>query len=161
MRCGTIYAMAAMAMSGILEVNSTTVCATNNTGWLPDLKFGGWMFTRNTIFLKLKIHPAAHSRWVLTAYSHNWDTVGMLAHKYFHQWAIFKYPKIVYSSQYQCQNWGSLLTISLIITMQCMLDSECLEQYPEDGPCIGSDADALVSVKTMEEIEGGWRLYIL
>ena len=111
------------------------------------------LFTWNTIFLKLKIHPAAHSRRMLT--------VGMLAHKYFHQWAIFKYPKIVYSSQYQCQNWGSLLTISLIITMQCMLDSECLEQYPEDGPCIGSDADALVSVKTMEEIEGGWRLYIL
>ena len=44
----------------------------------------------------LKIHPAAHSRRMLT--------VGMLAHKYFHQWAIFKYPKIVYSSQYQCQN---------------------------------------------------------
>ena len=45
--------------------------------------------------------------------------------------------------------------------MQCMLDSECLEQYPEDGPCIGSDTDALASVKTMEEIEGGWRLYII
>ena len=37
----------------------------------------------------------------------------------------------------------------------CMLDKQCLEQYPEDGPCIGSDTDALASVKTMEEIEGG------
>ena len=38
--------------------------------------------------------------------------------------------------------------------MGCMLDSGCLLQYPEDGPCVGSDSDALQSVNTMEDIEG-------
>ena len=40
--------------------------------------------------------------------------------------------------------------------MGCMLDSGCLLQYPEDGPCVGDDTDALESVKTMEDIEGDW-----
>ena len=38
--------------------------------------------------------------------------------------------------------------------MGCMLDSGCLLQYPEDGPCVGSDSDAVQSVQTMEDIEG-------
>lgn len=38
----------------------------------------------------------------------------------------------------------------------CMLEHKCLAQYPEDGPCVGSDKDAITSVKTMEDIEGDW-----
>jgi len=38
----------------------------------------------------------------------------------------------------------------------CMLDSQCLEQYPQDGPCIGSNEDAVQSVTKMEDIEGDW-----
>ena len=38
--------------------------------------------------------------------------------------------------------------------INCMLDNQCLEQYPEDGPCIGGDEDALQNVKKMEDIEG-------
>ena len=38
----------------------------------------------------------------------------------------------------------------------CMLDKQCLEQYPEDGPCIGSNKDGLQTVTKMEDIEGDW-----
>lgn len=38
--------------------------------------------------------------------------------------------------------------------MQCMLDNQCLSQYPEDGPCIGADKDAINTVTKMEDIEG-------
>ena len=38
----------------------------------------------------------------------------------------------------------------------CMLDSQCLEQYPEDGPCIGANKDGLQTVTKMEDIEGDW-----
>jgi len=40
--------------------------------------------------------------------------------------------------------------------INCMLDNKCLLEYPEDGPCKGSNADAITSVKTMEDIEGDW-----
>jgi len=40
--------------------------------------------------------------------------------------------------------------------MQCMLDNKCLTQYPEDGPCIGTNEDGLKHVKKMEDIEGDW-----
>jgi hypothetical protein len=40
--------------------------------------------------------------------------------------------------------------------IDCMLKNECLLEYPEDGPCKGSNADAITSVKTMEDIEGDW-----
>ena len=45
--------------------------------------------------------------------------------------------------------------------MGCMLDSGCLLQYPEDGPCVGSDSDALQSVHTMEDIEGETSIFSL
>ena len=38
--------------------------------------------------------------------------------------------------------------------INCMLDNQCLEQYPEDGPCVGADEDAVKNVKKMEDIEG-------
>jgi len=38
----------------------------------------------------------------------------------------------------------------------CMMDNQCLSQYPEDGPCKGSNADAITSVTSMEDIEGDW-----
>ena len=37
--------------------------------------------------------------------------------------------------------------------IECMLDNKCLKQYPDDGPCVGSNRDAITSVKTMEDIE--------
>merc|ERR1712123_167503 len=40
--------------------------------------------------------------------------------------------------------------------MGCMLDSGCLQQYPQDGPCIGTNEDALQTVTKMEDIEGDW-----
>lgn len=40
--------------------------------------------------------------------------------------------------------------------INCMLDHKCLVEYPEDGPCKGSNSDAITSVKTMEDIEGDW-----
>ena len=38
--------------------------------------------------------------------------------------------------------------------INCMLDNKCLRQYPEDGPCVGADEDAVKNVKKMEDIEG-------
>jgi len=40
--------------------------------------------------------------------------------------------------------------------INCMLDNQCLRQYPEDGPCVGADEDAVKNVKKMEDIEGDW-----
>jgi len=40
--------------------------------------------------------------------------------------------------------------------MRCMLNNGCLEQYPQDGPCIGSNEDAIDTVTKMEDIEGDW-----
>jgi len=40
--------------------------------------------------------------------------------------------------------------------IDCMLTNKCLLQYPEDGPCIGGNQDAITSVKTMKDIEGDW-----
>ena len=72
-------------------------CMCDKQYWLVARSEIWWMNVYMKYYIsEIKKHPAAHSRRMLT--------VGMLAHKYFHQWAIFKYPKIVYSSQYQCQN---------------------------------------------------------
>jgi len=40
--------------------------------------------------------------------------------------------------------------------IKCMLDNTCLREYPQDGPCIGGNSDAIQSVKKMEDIEGDW-----
>jgi len=40
--------------------------------------------------------------------------------------------------------------------IDCMLKNTCMIQYPEDGPCKGSNDDALKSITSMEDIEGDW-----
>jgi len=40
--------------------------------------------------------------------------------------------------------------------MGCMLDNQCLVDYPDDGPCIGTDQDALKNITSLEQIEGDW-----
>lgn len=40
--------------------------------------------------------------------------------------------------------------------MKSMLNNGCLDQYPDDGPCIGSDDDAVQHATKMEDIEGDW-----
>ena len=36
--------------------------------------------------------------------------------------------------------------------MGCMLGGGCLQQYPQDGPCIGSDEDGLQTVTSMDQV---------
>jgi len=40
--------------------------------------------------------------------------------------------------------------------LNCMLANGVLEQYPQDGPCLGGDGDAVGHVTSMADIQGDW-----
>ena len=36
--------------------------------------------------------------------------------------------------------------------MQCLIDNQCLPQYPDDGICYGQDSDGLKSITSMDQV---------
>lgn len=57
---------------------------------------------------------------------------------------------------YLCEMTYGYENLEFTDLIGCMLEQQCLQQYPQDGPCIGSDEDAVQSVATMEDIAGDW-----
>ena len=57
---------------------------------------------------------------------------------------------------YLCEMTHGYQNTQFTDLIDCMLTQACLEQYPEDGPCIGEDKDGLQTVTKMEDIEGDW-----
>lgn len=65
-------------------------------------------------------------------------------------------PEKVAQCAYICEMTAGYENQEFLDLMKCMLDGGCLDQYPDDGPCIGTDEDADQSVTKMEDIEGDW-----
>ena len=68
---------------------------------------------------------------------------------------IYQQDKVA-ACAYICEMTYGYENTEFTSLIDCMLQNQCLEQYPEDGPCIGGDKDGLKSVTKMEDIEGDW-----
>ena len=40
--------------------------------------------------------------------------------------------------------------------MNCMIDGNCMSNYPQDGHCVANDEDGDASLTDLKEIEGDW-----
>ena len=40
--------------------------------------------------------------------------------------------------------------------MNCMIEGNCISNYPQDGHCVANDEDGDASLTDLKEIEGDW-----
>ena len=40
--------------------------------------------------------------------------------------------------------------------IQCFVDNQCLEDYPRDGICKGTNSDAVQSITSLDQVSGDW-----
>jgi len=65
-------------------------------------------------------------------------------------------PERIAECAYICEMTSGYENQQFWDMMKCMVENSCLDRYPDDGPCIGTDEDAIKSLKSMEDIKGDW-----
>ena len=53
---------------------------------------------------------------------------------------------------YVCEMTHGYENAEFLENMQCLIDNQCLPQYPDDGICYGQDSDGLKSITSMDQV---------
>ena len=62
-----------------------------------------------------------------------------------------RYDKIA-GCAYICEMTHGYENREFLDTIGCLVESECLMDYPRDGVCLGEDKDALQNIKSLEQV---------
>jgi len=57
---------------------------------------------------------------------------------------------------YVCEMTHGYENAEFLENMNCLIDGQCLPQYPDDGICYGQDSDGIESITSMDQIKGDW-----
>lgn len=60
------------------------------------------------------------------------------------------------SCAYICEMTHGYENEPFLDVMQCMVGNNCMYDYPKDGVCKGTDADALKTITSLEQVFGDW-----
>ena len=53
---------------------------------------------------------------------------------------------------YVCEMTHGYENAEFLENMNCLIDGQCLPQYPDDGICYGQDSDGIESITSMDQV---------
>ena len=57
---------------------------------------------------------------------------------------------------YICEMTDGYENPHFINLIQCFVDNQCLDDYPRDGICKGTNNDAVQSITSLDQVSGDW-----